>query len=86
VRFHRELEFSPGVFLIPKLIEVAGRFAIIDLGNDFGDDKIWEITPGLSFYFIRDRNLKLQFDYSFIRDEFIDDDINRVRAQLTVSF
>src|SRR3990172_3759609 len=75
-----------GVFLIPKLIEVAGRFAIIDLGNDFGDDKIWEITPGLSFYFIRDRNLKLQFDYSFIRDEFIDDDINRVRAQLTVSF
>src|SRR3989337_2086707 len=75
-----------GVFLIPKLIEVAGRFAIIDLGNDFGDDKIWEITPGLSFYFLRDRNLKLQFDYSFIRDEFIDDDINRVRAQLTVSF
>ena len=75
-----------GVFLIPKFIEVAGRFAIIDLGNDFGDDKIWEITPGLSFYFIRDRNLKLQFDYSFIRDEFIDDDINRVRAQLTVSF
>ena len=75
-----------GVFLIPKLIEVAGRFAIIDLGNDFGDDKIWEITPGLSFYFIRNRNLKLQFDYSFIRDEFIDDDINRVRAQLTVSF
>ncbi len=75
-----------GVFLIPELIEVAGRFAIIDLGNDFGDDKIWEITPGLSFYFIRDRNLKLQFDYSFIRDEFIDDDINRVRAQLKVSF
>src|SRR3972149_5785198 len=80
------VRFQSGVFLIPKLIEVAGRFAIIDLGNDFGDDKIWEITPGLSFYFIRNRNLKLQFDYSFIRDEFIDDDINRVRAQLTVSF
>src|SRR3989304_3772903 len=75
-----------GVFLIPKLIEVAGRFAIIDLGNDFGDGKIWEITPGLSFYFIRDRNLKLQFDYSFIRDELLDTDINRARAQLTVSF
>ncbi|HLE26333.1 MAG TPA: porin [Thermodesulfobacteriota bacterium] len=75
-----------GVFLIPKLIEVAGRFAIIDLGNDFGDDKIWEITPGLSFYFIKNHNLKLQFDYSFIRDELLDTDINRARAQLTVSF
>lgn len=80
------LRIQSGVFLIPKFIEVAGRFVIIDLGNDFGADKIWEITPGLSFYFIRNHNLKLQFDYSFIRDEFIDDDINRVRAQLTVSF
>ncbi|MCI0454106.1 MAG: hypothetical protein L0Y68_03810 [Candidatus Dadabacteria bacterium] len=75
-----------GVFLIPKLIEVAGRFAIIDLGHDFGDEKIWELTPGLSFYFLRSHNLKLQFDYSFIRDELLDTDINRVRAQLTVSF
>lgn len=80
------LRIQSGVFLIPKFIEVAGRFVIINLGDEFSNDKIWEITPGLSFYFIRNRNLKLQFDYSFIRDEFIDEDINRVRAQLTVSF
>ena len=80
------LRIQSGVFLIPKFIEVAGRFVIINLGDEFSNDKIREITPGLSFYFIRNRNLKLQFDYSFIRDEFIDDDINRLRAQLTVSF
>ncbi|MGH7802028.1 MAG: porin [Thermodesulfobacteriota bacterium] len=80
------LRIQSGVFLIPKFIEVAGRFVIINLGDEFSNEKIWEITPGLSFYFISNRNLKLQFDYSFIRDEFIDDDINRVRAQLTVSF
>ncbi|HEY7534781.1 MAG TPA: hypothetical protein VH878_02415, partial [Thermodesulfobacteriota bacterium] len=75
-----------GVFLVPKLIEIAGRFVIINLGSEFNNDKMLEITPGLSFYFIRNHNLKLQFDYSFIRDEFLNTDTNRVRAQLTVSF
>lgn len=75
-----------GIFLIPEVIEVAGRFVIIDPGMDSDDDKIWEITPGLSFYFTKSHSLKLQFDYSFIRDEFLDVDTNRVRAQFTVSF
>jgi hypothetical protein len=75
-----------GVFLIPKFVEIAGRFALVDLDNDSRDDKIWEVTPGLSFYFTKNHSLKLQFDYSFIRDEVLDIDTNRFRTQFTVSF
>jgi hypothetical protein len=80
------IRIQSGVFLIPKVVEVAGRFVLMDLDNNSGDDKIWEVTPGLSFYFTKNHNLKLQFDYSFIRDELLDIDINRFRTQLTVSF
>jgi len=80
------IRVQSGVFLIPKLLEVAGRFAFIDLGSDFDNDRIWEITPGLSFYFSENHNLKLQFDYSYIKDELLDTEINRARAQITVSF
>lgn len=80
------IRIQSGVFLIPEIVEVAGRFVMIDLGIDSGGDRIWEITPGLSFYFTKSHSLKLQFDYSFIRDEFLDVDTNRVRAQFTVSF
>jgi hypothetical protein len=80
------LRIQSGVFVFPKIVEVAGRFVIIDLDDDSGNDRIWEVTPGLSFYFTGNHNLKLQFDYSFIRDELLNVDDNRVRAQFTVSF
>ncbi|MBI2487545.1 MAG: TMF family protein [Deltaproteobacteria bacterium] len=80
------IRVQSGVFLIPKFVEVAGRFVLIGLDNDSGDDKIWEVTPGLSFYFTKNHNMKLQFDYSFIRNELIDIDTNRFRTQFTVSF
>jgi hypothetical protein len=84
--FAQGVRIQSGVFLIPKVVEVAGRFILIDLDNNSGDDKIWEVTPGLSFYFTKNHNMKLQFDYSFIKDEFLDIDTNRFRAQFTVSF
>ncbi|MER3446754.1 MAG: hypothetical protein C4291_07890 [Candidatus Dadabacteria bacterium] len=68
------------------MIEVAGRFVFIDLNNHSGNNRIWEITPGLNFYFTKNHNLKLQFDYSFIRNEFPGRDTNRFRTQFTVSF
>jgi hypothetical protein len=80
------VRIQSGIFIVPKVVEVAGRFAFIDLDNDSDDDRMWEITPGLSFYFLKNHSLKLQFDYSFIRDEFLDIDTNRFRTQLTVSF
>ncbi|HWP92197.1 MAG TPA: porin [Thermodesulfobacteriota bacterium] len=80
------IRIQSGIFIVPRTLEVAGRFALIDLDNDSDDDRIWEITPGVSFYFLKNHSLKLQFDYSFIRDEFLDIDTNRFRTQLTVSF
>jgi hypothetical protein len=79
-----------GLFIVPEFIEIAGRFALIDFDDDVGGRaKKWEITPGLNFYLSKDHKYKLQFSYSFIRDEDTDNnqiDENVLRAQLQVYF
>jgi phosphate-selective porin OprO and OprP len=83
-----------GIFLIPKVLEVAARYAYIDYDNDvFVDDtdvdNQWEITPGINYYFSDSHNWKLQADYSFIRSELFngfDEDENRFRVQLQAYF
>ncbi|HXG30681.1 MAG TPA: porin, partial [Thermodesulfobacteriota bacterium] len=79
-----------GLFVIPQFIEVAGRFAYIDFDGDVdGKDKKWEITPGLGFYFSKSYKWKLQFGYSFIREEDTageETDSNTFRTQIQVYF
>jgi hypothetical protein len=79
-----------GIFLIPALIEVAGRFAFIDFDKDVaGPDLSYEITPGLNFYMSHNHKWKLQLSYSFIKNTFTDaDDVdqNIFRAQVQVYF
>jgi phosphate-selective porin OprO/OprP len=79
-----------GVFLVPKFLELAGRYAWISYDNDVnGKDESWAITPGLNFYFSRDNRWKVQLDYSFIKDEDTEgnvNDQNQFRAQLQAFF
>jgi len=76
--------------LIPTIIEVAGRFALIDFDDDVpGPDLEYEITPGLNFYMSRSHNWKIQLNYSFIKNTFTnasDIDENIFRAQLQAYF
>lgn len=79
-----------GIFLIPEFIEVAGRFALIDFDDDVdGRDLAYEITPGVNIYLSKSHKYKLQFSYSFIRDEDTDgaeSDENAFRAQFQAYF
>lgn len=78
-----------GVFLIPKVLEIAARYAYIDFDEDVGDlDSLWEITPAISYY-LGEHRWKIQADYSFIQEEDIDGvetDENRFRVQLQAYF
>ncbi|MGH7800342.1 MAG: porin [Thermodesulfobacteriota bacterium] len=88
--FDQGFRVQGGVFLLPKLVEVAGRFAYIDFDTEVpGPDKDWEITPGLNFYMSRSHKWKIQLSYSYIKNEFTDSsDINEniFRAQLQAYF
>lgn len=79
-----------GVFLIPKVLEVAARYAYVDLDDDLGDtDSIWEITPAVSYFLGQSHRWKVVADYSFIQEEGVDgteEDTNRFRLQLQAYF
>jgi len=79
-----------GVFLIPRFIEVAARYAQIWYDTDVeGRDTKWELTPGLNFYLSKSHKYKIQLSYSFIRNEFTDSqdiDENIFRTQFQVYF
>ncbi len=84
-----------GIFLLPKTVELAARYAYIDF-DDASDvvtgdvrDSEWEITPGINYYISHNQRWKIQFSYSFIRNEFTessDIDENIFRAQLQAYF
>jgi len=88
--FDQGFRVQSGVFLLPKLVEVAGRFALIDFDDDVpGPDLSYEITPGLNFYMSRSHKWKIQLSYSFIKNTFTnagDIDENIFRAQLQAYF
>ncbi len=87
-----------GVFLMPKTVELAARYAFIDYDTNSGvvppdvsvTSKQWEITPALNYYISNDHRWKIQLNYSFIRNEFTrgesDVDENIVRAQVQANF
>ncbi len=94
--FDQGFRIQSGVFLIPKLLEVAARFAYIDFDASVPNipdvdepDNSWQITPGLNFYMSHSHKWKIQLDYSFIKNEFTnadDVDENIFRAQLQAYF
>jgi TolA-binding protein len=88
--FDQGFRVQSGVFLLPCLVEVAGRFAYIDYDNDVpGPTSSYEITPGLNFYMSRSHKWKIQLSYSYIKDQFNDSsDVNEnvFRAQLQAYF
>jgi hypothetical protein len=83
---------------MPKVIELAGRFAYIDYDTNSGvvppgvsvSSTQWALTPGLNYYISHDHRWKVQVDYSFIRNEFTEDapdvDENIFRAQVQAYF
>jgi hypothetical protein len=87
-----------GVFVLPKTVELAGRFSYIAYDTSSSvvpvdtsvSDSSWAITPGLNYYLSRDHRWKVQVDYSFIRNTFTqgapDIDENIFRAQLQAYF
>jgi phosphate-selective porin OprO and OprP len=87
-----------GVFLLPKTVELAARYALLDYDTGSGvvppdtsePDKTWEITPGLNYYMSHDHKWKIQVSYTFQRQEFTqgapDVDSNIVRAQVQANF
>jgi phosphate-selective porin OprO/OprP len=83
-----------GYFVIPKHLELAGRYSFIDPNRDVSNDLWVETTGAVSWYFIG-HNLKVQADYSNIHRQgriastnssatadATDDHLVRVQAQL----
>jgi len=96
--FDQGFRVQAGVFLLPKTVELAARYALIDFDTDSGvvppdtsvPSKQWELTPGLSYYMSHDHRWKLQLNYTFQRNEATldvpDVDANIVRAQIQANF
>ena len=73
-----------GYFLIPKHLEVAGRFAGTVLGNAVADQK--EYGGAINYYFNK-HMLKLQTDYAYLKNgPGLGATAHRIRTQLTVVF
>ncbi len=76
-----------GYFLLPKRLEVAGRYSGVDPNRDKPRDLQIEVTGGISYYF-EGHNLKVQGDYTNIHiqraagSQPTDDRQMRVQAQL----
>lgn len=97
--FDQGFNAQAGVFLMPKTVEVAGRFSWIDFDTSSGVlppgvgsviSNRWAITPGINYYISHDHKWKVQLDYSYLKNEFTqgapDIDENLFRAQLQAYF
>ncbi len=97
--YDQGFNIQTGVFLMPKTIEVAGRFSYIDYDTSAGilppdaesvQDTVWTLTPAFSYYISKDHRWKIQLDYTYKRREFTngapDVNENQFRAQLQAYF
>lgn len=80
-----------GVFVVPKTVEIVGRYAWFELDEAGEDnrDSVWQITPGVNYYISHDHRWKIQLSYSYIVRKFLDkNDIvnNNFLAQLQAYF
>lgn len=82
-----------GYFLVPKTIEVVGRYNAMDPDTRLGHDLITSAVGGLNWY-LSGHEHKLQFDYGVITTRFSGADVggnvtlieNRARLQYTIVF
>ena len=63
-----------GFFLMPKKVELAGRYVMVKFDDVTGDlapelDNVWTYTQGLNYYFSGDHRWKLQLDYTYQREK-----------------
>ena len=76
--YDQGLRIQTGLFLVPKLIELAGRWAFIWYDTspgvvgtqDVQRDTSLELTYGINYYISESNKWKLQLSYSFISDTF----------------
>jgi len=96
--YDQGFNIQSGVFLLPNTVEFAGRYSFIDFDTSAGvipvgaavRDTIWAITPGLNYYVFHDNRLKIQVDYSYLRNTYTNQsphiDENIFRMQLSAFF
>lgn len=58
-----------GYFLIPKKLEVAGRYSLVDFDDELEADVVREATFGINYYLQEAHNHKLQFNVVRIDEE-----------------
>ncbi|HHT9123611.1 MAG TPA: porin [Candidatus Wunengus sp. YC63] len=76
-----------GYFVLPKKLEVAARYSMVDPNTDVSDDLQKEYTLGLNYYFRAHRS-KIQSDFGHYVTDGKDEDKeeNRVRVQYQIVF
>ncbi|MDO8141763.1 MAG: porin [Candidatus Brocadiales bacterium] len=76
-----------GYFVIPKKLEVAARYSMLDPNNDVSDDLQKEYTTGLNYYFRAHRS-KIQADVGhYVTDtKAHNKEDNRIRVQYQIIF
>ncbi|MBE7548799.1 porin [Candidatus Kuenenia stuttgartiensis] len=81
--FHTQL----GYFVLPKKLELAGRYSVIDPDDDISNDIQREYTFGVNYYF-RGHRSKIQADFGHLVTEGEEEDKeeNRVRVQYQIMF
>ena len=81
-----------GFFIIPKKVELASRYAMVQFDEDAPLEKldnVWTFTQGLNYYLSGNHKWKIQLDYTFQREEEIggaETDESMVRAQVQAYF
>jgi hypothetical protein len=94
--YDQGFEAQAGIFLIPHVLELAGRYAYIRFDRQEGlnpDERLpkneWAVTPGINWYLSRDNKWKIQLDYNYIKTSFLtgaDTNENLFRIQLQTYF
>jgi phosphate-selective porin OprO/OprP len=94
--YDQGFDAQAGIFLIPHVLELAGRYAYINFDNvqslipgERLPDNQWAVTPGINYYITQDNRWKVQFDYNYIKTSFFtgaDTNENLFRVQLQTYF
>ena len=95
--YDQGFEGQAGIFLIPHVLELAGRYAYVRYDRQDGllgpDERLpkneWAVTPGINWYLSRSNNWKIQLDYNYIKTSFLtgaDTNENLFRIQLQTYF
>lgn len=96
--YDQGFNLQSGVFILANTLELAGRYSFIDFDTSAGvnpagvilRNTIWAVTPGLNYYISHDHRLKIQLDYTFLRNTFTNQsphtDENIFRMQLSAFF